>query len=179
MRLAMIPMRIIKDWLDDATDGVNAELAAMTADDLDTNDTVPPDVATIIDESRDGNAALKNLPADVTTPALIIFQAEGFTVSRGLSQGKIDAQVGPIAIAYATRNSDPAAGKEDAFYTMDAAYRSLNNLFVGNEATRTRAGIQLMNLRDTDLLPMDQEVGDAWLTLALITRFQVRDTRPT
>ena len=179
MRLAMIPMRIIKDWLDDATNGVNAELAAMTADDLDTNDTVPANVATIIDESRDGNAALKTLPADVTTPALIIFQAEAFTLPIGLSQGKIDATVGPIAIAYATRSSDPALGKEDAFYTMDAAYRSLNNLFAGNEATRTRAGIQLMNLRNLELAPMDEAVGDAWLTLALITRFQVRDTRPT
>lgn len=179
MRLAMIPMRIIKDWLDDVADGVNAELAAMTADDLDTNDTVPPDVATIIDESRDGNAALKNLPADVTTPALIIFQAEAFTLPIGLNQGKTDATVGPIAIAYATRSSDPATGKEDAFYTMDAAYRSLNNLFVGNEATRTRAGIQLLNLSNLELAPMEEEVGDAVLTLALITRFHVRDTRPT
>ncbi len=179
MRIAMIPMRIIRDWLNDPTDGVNAELAAMTADDLDTNDTVPPDVATIIDESRDGNAALKSLPVDLTTPALVIFQAEAFTLPIGLSQGKIDATVGPIAIAYATRNSAPAVGKEDAFYTLDAAYRSINNLFVGNEATRTRAGIQLLNLRNLELAPMEEEVGDAVLTLALITRYQVRDTRPT
>lgn len=179
MRLAMIPMRIIKDWLDDGTDGVNAELAAMTADDLDTNDTVPPDVATIIDESRDGNAALKLVPQDMTLPALLIFQSEAFAIPIGVSQGKIKATVGPIVIAYAVRTSAPAAGKEDAFYTMDAVYRSINNLFIGNEATRTRAGIQLVNLRNLDLAPMEDQVGDATLTLALIIRFQVHDTRPT
>ena len=179
MRIAMIPMRIIRDWLNDGSNGVNAELAAMTADDLDTNDTVPANVATIIDESRDGNAALKSLPADLATPALVIFQAEAFTLPIGLSQGKIEATVGPIAIAYAIRSSNAAAGKEDAFYTMDAVYRSLNNLFVGNDATRTRAGIQLVNLRNIELAPMDEEVGDATLTLALIIRFQVHDTRPT
>ena len=179
MRLAMIPMRIIKDWLDDATNGVNAELAAMTTDDLDTNDTVPADVATIIDESRDGNAALKLIPQDLTLPALLIFQSEAFAIPIGLGQGKIKATVGPIAIAYAIRNSDPAAGKEDAFYTMDAVYRSLNNLFVGNDATRVRAGVQLLNLRNIELAPMDEQIGDATLTLALIIRFQVHDTRPT
>ena len=179
MRLAMIPMRIIKDWLDDATNGVNAELAAMTTDDLDTSDTVPPDVETIIDESRDGNAALKLVPQDMTLPALLIFQSEAFVIPIGVSQGKIKATVGPIAIAYAVRKSDPAAGNEDAFYTMDAVYRSINNLFDGNEATRTRAGIQLVNLRNLDLAPMEDQVGDATLTLALIIRFQVHDTRPT
>ena len=178
MRLAMIPMRIIKDWLDGAS-GVNAELAAMTSDDLDTNDTVPPDVETIIDESRDGNAALKLVPQDMTLPALLIFQSEAFAIPIGVSQGKIKATVGPIAIAYAVRTSEPAAGKEDAFYTMDAVYRSINNLFIGNEATRTRAGIQLVNLRNLDLAPMDEQIGDATLTLALIIRFQVHDTRPT
>ena len=179
MRLAMIPMRIIKDWLDDSSNGVNAELAAMTSDDLDTDDTVPPDVETIIDESRDGNAALKLVPQDMTLPALLIFQSEAFTIPIGVGQGKIKATVGPIAIAYAVRKSDPAEGKEDAFYTMDAVYRSINNLFIGNDATRTRAGIQLVNLRNLDLAPMDDQVGDATLTLALIIRFQVHDTRPT
>ena len=178
MRLAMIPMRIIKDWLD-GDNGVNAELAAMTSDDLDTNDTVPPDVETIIDESRDGNAALKLVPQDMTLPALMIFQSEAFVIPIGVGQGKIKATVGPIAIAYAVRTSEPAAGKEDAFYTMDAVYRSINNLFDGNDATRTRAGIQLVNLRNLDLAPMDDQVGDATLTLALIIRFQVHDTRPT
>lgn len=179
MRLAMIPMRIIKDWLDDVSNGVNAKLAAMTADDLDTNDTVPPNVVTIIDESRDGNAALKMVPQDMTLPALLIFQSDSVVIPIGLGQGKTKAVAGPIAIAYAVRTSEPAAGKEDAFYTMDAVYRSINNLFVGNDATRVRAGIQLVNLRNIDLAPMDEQIGDATLTLALIIRFQVHDTRPT
>lgn len=179
MRLAMIPMRIVADWLSDGTNGVNAELAAMTTDDLDTSDTVPPNVATIIDESRDGNAALKLIPDDLTLPALLIFQSAAFAIPIALSQGKLKAEVGPIAIAYAVKSSKAEEGKEDAFYTMDAVVRSLNNLFVGNDATRVRAGIQLVNLRQLELAPMEEERGSAMLTLALITRFQVHDTRPT
>ncbi len=180
MRAAVMTIRMVSDWLADATNGVNAEIAKLVTEDLlDAGDAVPPNVEAILTATKDDIATRRELPTDTKTPILMVVQGDALTVPQGHTQNRIDISDLPVAVLYGTRDVASAAGEEDAYYTLDAAMRSLNNLWTGpNESARTRKGIEISKLNGYQVLPTDSETADRGLQLALIARFHVRETTP-
>ena len=180
MRAAVMTIRMVSDWLADPTNGVNAEISKLSTENLlDDGDSVPPAVQQILTATKDDIATRRELPTDIATPVLMVVQGDALNVPQGHTQNRIDINDLPVAVLYGTRDESSAAGEEDAYYTLDAVMRSLNNLWAGsNEGARTRKGIQITKINGYQVMPTDAETADRGLQMALIARLHVRETIP-
>lgn len=171
----MMPIRMVATVLGNGTYGVNAELPKI---ELDAGDTAPPNVAAIVDESKDGQAARRTLIRGQTTPVLYVMQGEVLEVPLGKTQAGIDADV-PVLIAYGGKHSSTEVGKERAWYTMEAVLRTLTQFHSNAKAAdRKLANIEIQNARDMQLQMMDEVRGDDRLQLGLLINYQVKDLNP-
>ena len=171
-------IRAVADWLADGTYGVNAKIDTL---DLDGSDVAPTDVADILDETRDGIAALRNLPDDTTVPVLCVFMPSDAQFS-AVNQGKQDADTFPVWIAYLDRDTAAADAIRDASYVLRAVRKSLNEFHKGTAgaiAARLRNGIEIRNgnIRMSLIRP-STELGATAIVMAVQVLYAVRDTDP-
>jgi hypothetical protein len=168
--------RIVADWLDDATDGVNALLATTP---LDAGDTVPVDIATIADETRDNDVAREELPATlpgiaVSVDAVPLMEGQVMVVSR-------DAKV-KLRVRIGVENADSAEGKRDLSYYLRTTLRSLNRLFdaEANDAARTRNGMYLETCEEMTaaIAKTKEPSGNVVVCGYVLLTIQMRDLNP-
>lgn len=168
--------RIVADWLGDATYGVDAKLAVVTGDD---SDTVPSAVATIVDDTRDVNAALGRLDG-LTLPAITVSVSEVRYRETEFLQtgGYADADV-TVLIRYAERTDNPATARANGCYVVRAILGSLRELHLtAQAASRTRNGVQLVACEGLTEVALTEEVGDAWLVAGVEARYYARTATP-
>lgn len=168
-------IRAVADWLEDPTYGVNAKIDVL---DLDGSDAAPADVAAILDETRDGIAALRSLPDDTTVPLLCVFMPSDAQFS-AVNQGKQDADTFPVWIAYLDRDTETANAIRDASYVLRAVRKSLNEFHKNGVAARTRNGIEIRNGNvRMSLIRPSTELGATAIVMAIQVLYAVRDTDP-
>lgn len=163
-------VRIVADWLADATHGVAAGLTAVPLDVGVTRAAAP----TLYDETRDGEAS--RLQAPDVLPALVV------NTGGGLQQGPIavrpfpaDAEV-ELVLRHIVRDLDTDEALAWLAQGQRAIQRSMGRLFTaaGSEAARVRNDVQLYSLRSyrADLFRAND---DTILTMAHTYTVAVRD----
>ena len=173
-------VRIISDWLQDATYGVNAKLALMSAAGLlDGSDTKPADIVTFIEETNDARLArgrVPELPAQL--PCLAVLQSGEVVVPAVVGTTYFDADV-TIAIWYVARDKDSNDGRQDAMYTIRAIRQSLHELFKpANSASRVRGKVQMFPTGEVTVPPLFTMQEDVPISGAVELRVKVRDIDP-
>ena len=167
---------LLADWLNDPTNGVNAKLAAVPRSGTDT---VPPDLALIVAETRDFGAALGQLPdQDADYPCLLVSQSgDGSQFDPHAKQGVRDAEI-DVLIRYGAKEAQAAKGSRDALYTFRAVQRSVEAWMESVEANRERNGIYVWFCTSMVVLSVWQQGEGKVVTCAMRLRFKVRDTAP-
>ena len=168
-------LRVIAEWLDDATYGVNALLPNVP---LDGSDTVPPDVF-VLNAADDPHAALDQIPTDVDElPALIVtlYTSPVDQVVPASQPWPPDAQV-DVVIRYAGRNVQSEIGVRDESYTMRAVWRSVALLMTTSAGltARSRNSVQVVGVSAMRELTLDRPHADAVMTGAVLVTCRVRD----
>jgi len=168
-------LRIVADWLGDATYGVNARLADVP---LDGTDTVPDDVV-ITTAADDQRAALQQTPTDAADlPALQVMLYPS-PVEQSVPSNRPfppDAQV-DVVIRYTASNSQTDKGVRDESITLRAVRWSLGKLFTtgdGNTA-RSRNEVQVLQPESMRILTFDPALPDTIMTGAVLLTVRVRD----
>lgn len=174
-------VRIISDWLGGATYGVGPMLAALALDGTDTRPTAP----TIYDETRNGPAARRKIPA--TRPCLIVRQAVEGAALNGEPfpvQGPRYADI-RLGVWYADVESASELGNQGAHYVLRAAVQSLRLLTSSTGAAgtaavaaKTRGNVQLIKCNDLSLVTAYEPLEDGILLGAVMASYHVCDRNP-
>ena len=173
-------LRIVRDWLNDGTNGVNAKLPSVP---LDGSDTQPANVAAILEETASIPVALKYFDKDQSTPAIWIWQADDADfvgLGAHVVQSFQEAQSLPVAIAYVDRESNTGNAVRDGSYVMRAVRMSLNVRHQNAQsANRLRNSVQVLagGIRSRLVKP-NVELEGAVVTHGMIIVYQVRDNAP-
>lgn len=175
MRLEAV--RIIADWLQDATYGVNAKLDVLA---YDSGDAQPSDIATVADETRNASAAFRRFDG-LTLPALIVtvpVDPEYRDGEQMQAPERIDGYV-TVQIRYAERTLAGDDAIANGNYVVKAVLASLRELHKNdNVASRTRNSVRLVSCEDLRELGQYEEVEDTWLLAAVQARYYVSDLKP-
>lgn len=167
------PVRILADWLVNATHGVNAKLATVPRD---AGDALPPSV-TVYDETRNDRIGRGRVgdPED-TLPAVYVTLRNGSLLpeSQVMDDGFFTAD---LLLRYCTRQTDASRAKQEAFYTLRAAAWSVRRLhrLDGADAARTRNSAVLTRVLTVTYEPTLEEVADALMVGTLIIPCEWRD----
>lgn len=166
-------IRAVADALDNATYGVNAQLASVP---LDAGDSTPTSVATITDATRDYLTAVGRLPQ--TRPCLTVALAEPVTMDGEVMQSDRNGEV-DLIIRYGMDDADTEQGVRDTFYTLRAVVQSLRDFNSNDNASdRQRNGIMVLECTNIRHLPPFTVVADDTMCSGLFVTFRVRDTQP-
>lgn len=180
--------RALTEFLNDPTDGVNAQLSIMTAEDLyDAPDVQPADIDVIVDETTDIEVARRLPPLEasgVDKPSLSIFIQESVPfgapgVSGGspeVAQSVRDVTV-QMAIRYYIRDIETNDIIRDAYYYARAVAKSIK-LFNRNKTARERNNVQFRNMLEMTFEPLFQEPGGVGLNWYYLLTYHIRDLRP-
>lgn len=173
------PLRIVTDWLGNATYGVNAKLATLPRD---AGDSAPPSVQLIADETRSGPVARDRIPIPATPgPVLTLACIEESIWNTVLEDKYRDCEALPIEIRYADLDKVVTqTGTQNAYYTMRAVLRSLKDLMndPGN-AARQRNLVTLVNTSDlVRIRPTMKEIEDKIIVASMSVTFGFRDEAP-
>jgi hypothetical protein len=164
-------LRSVTDWLNDVTNGVAAQLAAIPLDGSDT----APGIAAIADETRDNSVAQQYLPRSSNAGALIavniqeipLLDPEVETIERdGLAK---------VLVRVGVTNVDTKDATRDTSYVLRAIVRSLR---LYNAATRTRNAIAIYSCEDLRVAALWQPKDDQLITGAVAVTWRFRDTAP-
>lgn len=167
-------VRIIADWLGDATYGVNAVRL-----------TVPKDAGvadfpavTILDSTRSGLVARGGVPnlASSQFPALLVSPSDQPIEQTGavIRPWPPDATI-TVLIRYATQDLDTARAERDASQTIRAVWRAIGSCITTNP-NRVRAGVQLIGIRSVQAATLYESTEDATITGGVLVTCHVRDT---
>lgn len=171
-------LRMVNDWLQDATFGVNAKLPGIP---LDGSDTVPPDVVSFLEETSNALVARGRLPEDATLlPCLAVLQRGPLDIPAHVNTTYQDGEI-ILAIWYGARDVDSDDGRQDAYYTMRAVRRSLRELFKDDatpKAARTRGNVSLLPSGLISLPSAFTIEGDTMVSASLELTVKARDTDP-
>ena len=173
------PVRAVAAWLDDATYGANAQITGANIT-LDGADTAPTVYAAILEETTSSIVALNTFPKNQDTPACLVWQysevqSEGNVVLASKQDGVLE-----IAIADILRESDAAAGNQEAHYRIAAVRKSLNILH-GNDhdSDRLRANVQIRAGAIEFRLTRPQiELDGGIVAAGLIVKYNIRELNP-
>jgi len=168
--------RMVADWLQDGTKGVDAKLAVLVADG---SDVIPTTVPTIVDETRNQSAAVGRLD-DLTLPAITVHVSEVRYQQPEFLQptGYADAEV-TVLIRYAERTENPATARVNGCYVVKAILGSLRELHMNAQAaSRTRNNVQMVACEGLLEVGLTEEVGDAWLVAGVEARYLARTIVP-
>lgn len=173
-------VRILADWLSDATYGVNAVRLAVPKD---TGVTDFPAV-TVLDSTRSGLVARGGVPnlAANQFPALLVTPADQpiDQASPAVRPYPSDTTV-TVLVRYATNQLDTAAAERDASQTLKAVWWQLPQLLLtsAGEAARTRANVHLYSIRSMQMATLYEAEGDTIVTGGVLVTCQMRYLGPS
>ena len=181
--------RSLTDFLNDAIDGVNAQLTVMTSEGLyDSGDSQPADIETIVDESRNREVARRYPPVETAggkdKPTLSIFidsvvnfGAPGASGgSPEIAQSKGDLTL-TIQIRYYNGNPYSEENVKNAYYYARAVRKCLTK-FDRNQTARTRNQIVFRQLLELSFEPLFLDPQDEALIWYYQLTYIIRDQRP-
>jgi hypothetical protein len=116
-------LRMVTDWLGDATHGVNAKLTAL---DFDGADVKPTGTLVIGDETRNERAGAGQYPAD---DFAIMVQLQPVETLDGQSATYTHDYDVPLLVRVVRKDSDASAATRDLLYTLRATVQSIEALF--------------------------------------------------
>ena len=171
-------LRLVSDALGHASYGINAKIPGVPRV---SPDTVPPNVATVLDEFEDPELARGVLPepsATVPYPLVAVFLAGDVDLEGETPTGRQDGQV-EIAVQYAALLADTKQGNQDAAYTSRAIRRSVRTWMDNTNATaRTTNSLSLISLTAQRVSKPRHEENGKLVVLTVVNRFDVRDSAP-
>jgi len=166
-------VRAVADWLEDATYGVDAKLAALT---LDGGDSLPSGVLTVYDETRDDDAAIDRPPE---APFLKVVAGEIRSLDGQAATYTHDADI-PLEITIQRKLTSPAALVRDLYYTTRATLQSVEALFdpsIPAAVTAcSRNGVQLQVIVTLSAARVAPSLDDATGSAAVYLTVRCRDT---
>lgn len=169
-------VRIIADWLTDATHGVNAVRLAVPK----ATGVLDFPAVTVLDSTRNSAVARGGVPnlAANQFPALLVTPADqpGTMQRAGIKPGGYMTLT--VLIRYATRELDTAKAERDASQTIKCVVRQLPLLFrvAGSEANRERADVQVHALEDLSIAALYESTDDTTVTGGVLVTCLVRNT---
>lgn len=164
------PVRMVADWLEDPTYGVNAMLAAL---DLDGSDPVPANVV-IADATRDLEVAFGRLPA--TRPCVTVALYQVPSIDPRPPQGDARDYKPQILIRYGATDDQTEVGVRSRDYTLRAILQSLDRFHRDEHvASRQRNQIQLIAAEEISMLAAYAPIEGGELTAAFLVRYWARD----
>lgn len=167
-------IRMVTDWLQDATDGVNAKIAAIP---LDAGDSAPPGIALFADDTRDEVVALRQEPQKY--PAIYVTEDAPWTMEGEVATDIRRATELTLAIRYIVRVHDKFSGRRDTYYTLRAIVASIKELMENaNLAARTRNQVCIEALLEITQLIVHEGVGEGTVTGAVVLTMRVLDAAP-
>lgn len=176
-------LRLLTEWLKGSTGGVLTKLKAMTsATVLDKDgDARPLSVGFIGNESEDEEVAQGYDPPSL--PAIYVTEDGPMAMAGEVTTTYRDTLPGqgmPVAIRVVQEDFDTVAAVQARGYLLRAIMQSLEDwLANGNEASRTRSGVQVMWADTFTMGPWEEELGSARVTAAIVVNLQLRDTEVT
>lgn len=165
-------VRIVADWLEDTTYGVNAQLALVPRDANDPQ----PGAVTVFDETRDNRPARGRVPdASGDVPALTV-SLRGMThLSETITDdGYLQAE---LMIQFAAKHVDAWRAKRDGHTTLRAAAWSLRYLrrTDANHAARLRNSLALIGIDPVRFEPWFERIDDTLVVGTLVVPVTARD----
>ena len=168
-------VRIIADWLNDGTYGVNA---------VRTN--VPKDVGVtdfpavqIFDSTRDGRIGRGGIPQMLPSelPALLVTPADSPVEQNGavIRSWPPDAKV-TVLVRYVAREMDTAKAERDASQTIRAIWRSIGSMVTQRTGTQRASGVHLISVVSMQAATLYESTEDTTVTGGVIVMCHVRDT---
>jgi hypothetical protein len=172
-------IRIVADWLDDSTNGVNSFLSKVPKD---VGVTTPADVS-VADETRHGWVARGETPRaeSLAGPVVAVFLKEpiSFDWNEDTAAQKYHEANVAIGCAYYGVDSDSEDGNLDASITMRALRGSLVVLNEQvNKASRERNKVRIDRLMGIEEVPMFENKEDKVVAGGVIARFKTTDIIP-
>lgn len=181
-------VREITDFLNDPSQGVNAQLTSMSLQTLyDGSDTQPADIETIVDETRNIQVARREIPeeaAGVDKPSIsififdaVVFGAPGVhNAAPEVAQSQRDATI-QLVIRYHIKEIESEEALRDAHYYARATGKCLK-AFSANSTARTRNQVQFRNLLEMEYEPLFREENDTAVQWYYRLTYHIRDLRP-
>jgi len=172
-------VRIIADWLSDATYGINA---VRTAVPKDTGVADFPAV-TILDSTRDGRVARGGVPNLNATefPCLLVSPADQPVEQQAPAARPFppDATV-TVLVRYATTQLDTAKAERDASQTIKTIWWQIPQLLLtsAGETARTRARVQLYGIPTMQAATLYESANDTTVTGGVLVTCRVRYLGP-
>lgn len=165
-------VRLVADWLEDGTNGVNALLASVPRDG---GDPLPTSV-TIYDETRDNRPARGRVPDGATDLPAVTVALRGVTVmaEQVTDDGYCSAEV---VVQYAAKNVDAWKAKRDGNYVLRAVAWSLRRLrrLDANAAGRLRNQVALGVIDPIRLEPWVERIEDTLIVGSVVMPVTARD----
>jgi len=166
-------VRAVADWLEHASYGVDAHLAAL---DLDGSDAVPSGALAVYDETRDDDAAIDRPPV---APFLKVVAGEIRSLDGQAATYTHDADV-PLEITIQRKGTSPSALVRDLYYTSRATLQSVEALFDPSNAAAvaacSRNGVQLQVITALSAARVAPALDDATGSAAVYLTVRCRDT---
>lgn len=166
-------IRMVADALATGSYGVNTQLASLP---LDTGDTVPANVVTIADETRDDEVAVGRFPSSL--PALVVTLDGNPTLQGDVVSGIRDGTIS-VVIRYLTTDVESSKSVTDTYNTLRAVARTMKT-FNSNaqSAARSRNDVQIIECLGIEVTQTFKQIDDANNTGAVRVQFRVRDVAP-
>lgn len=167
--------RLITDWLNDGTNGVNALL---TTTPRDGGDSQPANLASIVDATRDGNVARLRLPETLPGIAVVPLPVEQLQPHVVVIDCEGELQ---LAIRVAISKTATEQGFRDSSYYLRTIIRSLRRFNAATNApsSRQRNNIYLEACSELRMVQLWEATEDSIVTGAVLATYHVRDMLPT
>jgi len=152
------PVRMIADWLESPTTGVNAILDTLPRDG---GDAVPADVF-VYDETRDDRPARGRMPEDdAGLPAVVVFWRSATHLPRPVVQDD-GYYEGEVVVRYVAKGLDASAVKQAGGYVLRAVLWSLRQYRATDvgHASRTRNSVFVQDVGPARIEPWYDTVED-------------------
>lgn len=162
--------RIVADWLEDGTNGVNAQLALVPRDGGDPQ----PANVTVVDETRDNRPARGRVPEDGLPSVVVAMQAMTHLTEQVTDDGYLAADV---VVQYAAKNVDAWKVKRDGNTVLRAVMWSLRKLrrTDANHASRLRNQVALITIDPVRFDPWFERVEDTLVVGTVTVPVTARD----
>lgn len=173
-------VRIIADWLSDATYGVNAVRTSVPKD----TDVADFPAVTVLDSTRSGAVARGGVPnlEPSVFPVLLVSPADQPVeqASPAVRPFPTDATV-TVLVRYATNKTDTALAERDTSQTLKAVWWQIPQLLLttAGETARTRARVQLYSIRSMQMATLYESAEDTTVTGGVLVTCQMRYLGPT
>jgi hypothetical protein len=167
-------LRMVTDWLGNATYGVDAKLTAL---DYDGSDVKPTGTLTIGDETRSAQVGAGNYPSE--TFGLMV-QVQPMDTLDGQSATYTHDYDVPLLLRLCRQDSNPANATRDLLYTLRATVQCIETLFDPNISAavtaRTRNGVQAYSIVSMGQALIREQREDNKVTAAIAVTIRARDT---